>query len=123
VETFDCCETLAILNGVLMQPQGNFLLALTEGVSVFAIDQNSGILTQVPGSPFAVASGTFSAQLFPRTFAIDRGGSFVYTVRGSDLTVASLSLNASTGALTGLPGTTRSLGTGDSQFSMQIAQP
>jgi len=123
LETLDCCETQAVLNGVLIQPQGNFLLALTEGVSVFSIDQSSGTLTQVPGSPFAVTSGDFSAQLFPRTFTIDKGGSFVYTVRGSDLTVDSLSLNASTGALTQLPGTTRSLGTGNSQFSMQIAQP
>jgi len=123
LETFDCCETLAILNGVLMQPQGNFLLALTQGVSVFSINQNTGFLTQVAGSPFALASGDFSTQLFPQMFTIDRTGSFVYIVRGSDLTVASFSLNASTGALTELPGTTASLGNGDTRFSMQVAQP
>jgi 6-phosphogluconolactonase (cycloisomerase 2 family) len=123
LETLDCCETQAVLNGVLIQPQGSFLLALTEGVSVFSIDQSSGTLTQVPGSPFAVTSGDFSAQLFPRTGTLDKTGTFVYVVRGSDLTVAAFSLNASTGALTQLPGTTISLGSGNSQFSMQVAQP
>jgi 6-phosphogluconolactonase len=122
LETFDCCETQGVLNGVKMVPKGQFLLALTEGISVFAINQSTGFITEVAGSPFAPTSGAFSAQFFPRAFATDTTGRFIYAVRGSDLTVLAFSLDANTGALTQLTSPVTSLGAG-TVFSMQVAQP
>jgi hypothetical protein len=122
LETLDCCEARAVLNGVKMVPTGQFLLALTEGISVFAINQSSGLITEVAGSPFFPTSGDFTAQTFPRAFATDATGAFVYVVRGSDLTVVPFSLDASTGALTQLSSPVMPLGAG-SVFSMQLAQP
>jgi DNA-binding beta-propeller fold protein YncE len=122
LETFDCCERRGVLNGVKMVPTGRFLLALTEGISVFAIDQNTGFLTEVAGSPFAPTSADFGLGFFPRSIATDTTGRFVYAINGSDFTVLAFSLDPNTGALTRLTSPELSLNVG-TVFSMQVAQP
>jgi 6-phosphogluconolactonase (cycloisomerase 2 family) len=93
-------------------PAGNFLLgvqtiqdangsATDPHIYVFSIDTTSGFPTPVAGSPFATTSNPFD-------FAISPNGKFVY-VTGNDSTgtilpIEAYSIDATTGALTALPG-------------------
>jgi len=86
-------------------PSGRFLYVVNSGsdnVSAYSIDGSSGTLTPVAGSPFA---GTGPS---PRTAALHPNGRFLY-VPGftSTLTsgsIAGFNIDASTGALTSIPG-------------------
>lgn len=77
------------------QGQGTqfILVSLTNAakVAVFSVDSNTGALTAVPGSPFAVGKG-------PATIAEDNQN-HVFVLNGGDHTVSALSL-ASNGVLT-----------------------
>jgi 6-phosphogluconolactonase len=69
-------------------------------ISGFAIDPATGVLTSVSGSPFA--TGALGG--FPFALAVDPSGMFLYTGNQASNNVSGLSLNATTGALTTIPG-------------------
>jgi 6-phosphogluconolactonase len=76
--------------------RGKFLLvthSATNSVAVFSINQDTGALTAVPGSPFAVGSK-------PATPMIDPSGKYVYVVNRSSNDISSYMINHDTGALT-----------------------
>ena len=81
-------------------PPGNVL--------AFTLD-SSGALTAVPGSPFPIA-GTTSTQ--PNQIVVDSSGKFVYVDLLTTNQVAGFSIDASTGALTPVPGSPFSAGKG-----------
>ncbi len=66
-------------------------------VSAYSIDATSGVLTTVPGSPFAAGAG-------PTTAAADLTGKFLYVANGDDSTISAYAINSSTGALTAVAG-------------------
>jgi 6-phosphogluconolactonase (cycloisomerase 2 family) len=66
-------------------------------VSAFSIDPDTGILTAVPGSPFA-------ASPFPSFVATDPSGQYVYVGLDSSPGIAAFVMNQSTGALTPMTG-------------------
>jgi len=94
-------------------PSGNFLLGVAEiadnfsvatdrHIYVFSIDQTTGAPTPVAGSPFTTSGAPFD-------FSIHPNGKFVYTTEitpgGGSLTpIEGFQLDATTGALTTLPG-------------------
>jgi DNA-binding beta-propeller fold protein YncE len=66
---------LPFLDGSDIAVSGNFLFALNAvGVSVFAINPNSGALTQVQGSPFVINNQSGFIQ-------VDASGKFLYVAR------------------------------------------
>jgi uncharacterized protein (TIGR03437 family) len=89
---------------VVLSPTGKFVFTTTgSGVTVFAANATSGAFTLVPGSPFfsAVASASLT---------VDPTGKFVYAPNNSECVtcppgaVSAYSVNASSGALTAIPG-------------------
>lgn len=66
-------------------------------VSAFSIDPDTGVLTAVPGSPFA-------ASPFPLFVAADPSGQYVYVGLDSSPGIAAFVMNQSTGALTPMAG-------------------
>ena len=66
-------------------------------VSVFSVDQTSGALTPVPGSPFATGSQ-------PGSVAFSPGGGLLATANSNDNTVSVFSVDQATGALTQVSG-------------------
>ena len=86
------------------QPLARFtFVAVNEGVAVYSVDANTGALTEVPGSPFAIAAGT------ARSIAVHPAGQFVYVGNASCCSAATnvitaFAVDAATGALTPLPG-------------------
>jgi 6-phosphogluconolactonase len=66
-------------------------------VSAFSINPDTGVLTAVPGSPFA-------ASPFPLFVAVDRSGQYVYVGLDSSPGIAAFVMNQSTGALTPVAG-------------------
>jgi 6-phosphogluconolactonase (cycloisomerase 2 family) len=96
---------------VTVNPSGTFLYALNCGalcsasgagdVQAFTIDQNTGALTPIPGSPFLAGSNPFA-------LAIDSTGHFAYSANFGSNDVSAFSIDNQTGALTqvGLPAPT-----------------
>jgi 6-phosphogluconolactonase len=91
---------------VAIDPTGTFAYVPTVGygsggfVSAFAINASNGALTQVKGSPFR---GGYK----PTAMAIDPTGRFAYIADngfGSSGNVSAFAINASSGALTPVPG-------------------
>jgi len=82
-------------NSLLVTPSGGFLYALSGGTTVFghSVDANSGALSAINGSPFALSSAA-------DYFAIDPSSQFVYAAYENANTVAGFDINASTGTLT-----------------------
>jgi 6-phosphogluconolactonase len=85
-----------------VEPQGRFLYiaSLNDGqIAGFAIDAGSGVLTPIPGSPFAAGTAAGGIPTF------SPGGYFVYvthqTTAGS---VTGFHIDQTTGALTPIPG-------------------
>lgn len=106
-------------NYLLVEPQGRFLFSsnyyggtTNQGsISVYAIDPQSGELSEVAGSPFNALSN-------PYGLAFDAIGRFVYTT-GDQL--RGFSIDQSTGALApqslgGITGARRLIGTADGRF-------
>jgi len=86
-----------------IEPTGKFLYVGLGGsvnanhfVAAFSID-SSGVLTAVPGSPFAAGNGPFSV-------AVDQSGKYLYTANSFDNTVSGFDIDAGTGALTPVTG-------------------
>ena len=67
------------------------------GVSAFAIDPNSGVLTPITGSPFTAGSD-------PQGLATDPGGKFLYTANSQDKTLSGFTIDGSSGTLTPISG-------------------
>jgi surface antigen/6-phosphogluconolactonase (cycloisomerase 2 family) len=99
--------TLGALFPLLLaaDPAGQFLYVLNsitninsaDNIYVFRIDQNTGALTQVPGSPFALAGGDANF------IAANPAGGFVY-VSDTSGDVSIFAVNSTTGALMQIPG-------------------
>ena len=64
---------------------------------VFSVNSSTGVLSEVPGSPFAVGSS-------PCCIAVDPTGRFVYIANSNSNDINAFSVSASTGTLTALPG-------------------
>jgi 6-phosphogluconolactonase (cycloisomerase 2 family) len=82
---------------VRIDPTGRFLYVAnrdSDTISGFAIDQVTGALTAVPGSPFATDKAPLAT--------LDPSGRFLYSTNSDTTanTIASYSINATTGALT-----------------------
>lgn len=76
---------------------GTPLDRLDGAVSAYGVNNTTGALTQVAGSPFPSGSATWAA-------AIDASGSFAYAPNSYSNTVSAFRISPSTGALTPLPG-------------------
>jgi 6-phosphogluconolactonase (cycloisomerase 2 family) len=80
-------------------PSGKFLYVVDDNspgkVYAFSIDQSSGTLTAVSGSPFAAGNGS-------QSLAFDATGAYLYVANLTDNTISGYTVNASTGALTEL---------------------
>ena len=83
-----------------VEPTGRFLYLQNGnqgGVYGFALDQATGALTALPGSPYLTANGN--------ALTVDASGRFVYVAKPSTPTgVITLAINQSTGALTAVTG-------------------
>lgn len=66
-------------------------------VSGYAIDGTTGVLSPVPGAPFA-------AGLYPRSVAVDPSNKFVYVANKVSNNVSAFAVNGTTGALSQIPG-------------------
>ena len=86
----------------------------TEQIYGYAINPTSGVLTAVPGSPFATGSN-------PESFTFDASGAYVYVDNVIDDTVSGYALNAANGSLTALPGSPYALTTGSQPAQMTRA--
>jgi 6-phosphogluconolactonase len=81
--------------------QNNMFAFVTNGVSsgvstdvsVFTINPTTGVLTPVPGSPFAAGTN-------PIAVAVAPSGTFAYVVNRGDDTITAFSIDATTGVLT-----------------------
>jgi len=65
----------------------------TDTITGFTIDQTSGALTAMPGTPFAAGD-------FPIAVAIDPSGRFLYVPNRDSGTVQSFAINPTSGVLT-----------------------
>ena len=88
-------------NAVTLNPAGTFVFvanAISANVSVYAVNQLTGILTQVVGSPFSTGGGQ------PQPVTVDPTGQFAFVSNlGSD-SIAVFSINQVTGVLTAAAG-------------------
>ena len=82
-------------------PSGKYLWALGMGgqgssIAIFAVNQNSGTLTPVNGSPFSTLIS------YAGGAAMDPSGNFIYVTDGFGNTVTVFAINGSTGSVTRL---------------------
>jgi 6-phosphogluconolactonase (cycloisomerase 2 family) len=90
---------------VAVDPTGQFVYVTGTGNSIFlgtvsgySIDRKTGVLTPVPGSPFAATPGTF-------VIAVDPTARFAYVATSdSTSTVLGYRIDRKTGTLTPIPG-------------------
>ena len=97
-----------------LSPNGKHLYVASydsSSVAVFARDQRTGALTQLPGPEGCISEGgsggqcaTGRALLKPRSVAVSPNGRHLYVTSGDGYAVAVLQRNPATGALTQLPG-------------------
>ena len=88
-----------------IDPTGTFLFTAnvnSNNVSAFTINQNTGILTPVAGSPFPAGPS-------PQSVAIQHG-KFLYVTNGNDASVSAYAINTKTGALVEVAGSPFSTG-------------
>jgi YVTN family beta-propeller protein len=86
-------------------PKGNYIYVVNQQsntISAFSIDNVTGALTQINGSPFTSPFG-------PNSITVDPTGKFAYVTTGNDgshssYSIAEYVINASTGALSLVPG-------------------
>jgi 6-phosphogluconolactonase len=84
---------------ISVDPTGHFVyVGAADSVSGYAIDPTTGLLTALPGSPFAAAGG------YANGLAIDPSGKFLYTANTTTNNVSALAIDATTGSLTPMPG-------------------
>jgi 6-phosphogluconolactonase (cycloisomerase 2 family) len=83
---------------------GNYLYAAnvaSNSISAFRINQTTGALSALPGSPFATGR-------FPMSVATDDTGTFLFAANEGSANMSTYRINPDTGALTRLaPGTLR----------------
>jgi len=90
-----------------IDPKGLFLYAAnvnSNSVSAFTINQTSGLLTPVTGSPFPSGRN-------PQSVTIEQQGKFLYVPNGNDATVSAYAINSATGVLTQIAGSPFATGT------------
>jgi 6-phosphogluconolactonase (cycloisomerase 2 family) len=93
---------------VTIDPSGKFTLVANSGsgnVSVYVIDQTTGELAQVAGSPFAAGTS-------PQRVTVDPTGKFVFAPNSGSSNVSVYQLNSTTGFLTLVTGSPFPAGTG-----------
>jgi 6-phosphogluconolactonase (cycloisomerase 2 family) len=91
---------------IAIDPTGRFLYVtdpINSEVVAFNIDQSTGALSAMAGSPIAVGNGAFGE-------AIDPSGQFMYVGNSYDSTISMFTLNAANGNLTPVPGSPRTYG-------------
>ncbi len=100
---------------VVVEPTDHYLYVANSGdntISAFSIDSGSGALTQITGSPFAIAGGSAA----PNQIAVDASGQYLYVVseqyNGSQGGVTQFSIDTATGALTQVTPTPSTPGNG-----------
>ena len=101
--------------GIRVTPDGKFVVVANQGtgnVSVFSLDQSSGILSAVSGSPFASGSA-------PGPVAIDPSGNFVFVGDSAAGNLYEYAID-STGALTSVGGSPFSLGSSAQPSSIAV---
>lgn len=84
---------------IAVDPTGKYLYVATgqNAIDAFTIDQTSGALTPLPGSPYPVATGSCAAGLGS---TIDPFGYFVYTADTRADEISAFTVSRSTGTLT-----------------------
>jgi 6-phosphogluconolactonase len=106
-----------IPTSVKSDPSGNFVYVTNAiggsgsaywngSVSAYSINQTTGALTAVVGSPFLTA-GTQ-----PNDVAFDPTGQFAYTANSNQSNISAYRINSATGALTALAGSPFAVGNG-----------
>jgi len=83
-----------------IDPKGRFLFTAnvnSNSVSAFTINQSTGMITPVSGSPFPAGPN-------PQSVAIQQKGKFLYVPNGNGASISAYSINSATGALTQIPG-------------------
>jgi 6-phosphogluconolactonase (cycloisomerase 2 family) len=86
----------------------------TEQIYGYAINATTGVLTAVPGSPFATGSN-------PESLTFDASGAYIYVDNVIDDTISGYALDAANGSLTALPGSPYMLTTGTQPAQMTRA--
>lgn len=79
---------------------GSYVMGITgvdNFIHVFSVNSQTGVISEVNGSPFGTA-GT------PENMVLSPSGSFVYAFDGEETPMEGYSLNGSTGALTAVSG-------------------
>jgi len=98
---------------IAVDPTGHFVyVGASDSVSAYAIDPTTGLLTALPGSPFAAAGG------YVNELAIDPSGKFLYTANTTTNNVSALAIDATTGSLTPMPGSP--FAAGDAPIALAI---
>jgi 6-phosphogluconolactonase (cycloisomerase 2 family) len=93
---------------VTVDPSGRFAYVANEvsdDISGYRIDASSGVLTPLPGSPFAAGS-------LPISVTVEPSGRFAYVANANSNTISGYTIDASTGVLTPLPGSPFAAGSG-----------
>lgn len=88
---------------VAIDPAGKFLYAAnatSNDVSAYTINAATGVLTQIMNSPFPLPSGAS----VPQSIAVDPATKFVFVGSSAASNVSAFTINATTGALTGVTG-------------------
>ena len=94
-------------SAVAIDPSGRFMYVpggsiggIGGNVTGFAIDSATGMPSPLPGSPYATSDGA------PSSAVVDRAGRFLYVDQGSfdSGSIAVFAIDATTGALTAVPG-------------------
>src|SRR2546425_3640711 len=101
------------LPGFLNAQQGSFVYlsgnTSAGTVAGYSVDA-SGALVPIPGSPFPTTTDNATTNSFPRTFAADPNGRFLYVAMDETFLpfvparIAVFAINPLTGALTAVPG-------------------
>jgi 6-phosphogluconolactonase len=108
---------------VAVDPLGEFValavaspdnVGLPGEIRMFRIDDSTGTMTQVPGTPVAAGNGPFDVKFDPQ-------GTLVYSVATNDNSIAGFMLDRSSGALTAVSGSP--FKAGDNPMELTIARP
>lgn len=93
---------------ILTDPSGKYLYVASGPVEAFTVNQTTGALTPIPGSPFIVngpaSCPTCAGRTVAFNLAIDASGKHLYTADGWAGSVYAFDIDATTGTLTPVPG-------------------
>jgi 6-phosphogluconolactonase (cycloisomerase 2 family) len=90
---------LGTVGSVAMHPSGKYLMAGGgTGVRVFAVDQGTGQVSNVPGSPFSTGGSNLNALKFDAT------GRFLVTSNSTSDNISVMGIDLATGSLAHVPG-------------------